>query len=535
MSTSRRPYVPRLNPSCDVRKLAISPCEAYILSRIDGLSSASELGLITGMGDDIVPVLTRLHALGALLEGPESATSTPAPAPASLGPPPPAPAPAPTPSSRLKVSIPQAELDEDVEIDPAERRQILEMYYKLGQLSHYELFGIPAEAKRTEISRAYNQLVKQFHSDRYFRKNIGTYKAKLDKIFQHMTEATAVLYDKEARAAYDRELAHKRNARKPSAADLESVNLPASKPASIPPPREAPRATSAPPRGPSSAPPTPAPSTPPRPVVSSVPPAPPRAVATSTPPPRASMPPPSVGPSRPDSRPLSSPEDERRRVLASRLSGKWSGARPTSAPATPSTPPPESSPESSAQARDNLRRMAISHQIEQQREQTRRYLSAAHDCANRGDAVGAANSFRLALNNDPDNEQLQALVREWSVKASAVQAEQYARQGDAEASAGRWAEASRSYVRAATGRPEDPPLLEKAALALLRASGDLHLAADLARRAVSLRGSSACYRATLAEIYIAAGLLLNARRELAEAAKIEPENARVKALLKGLG
>jgi len=222
-------------------------------------------------------------------------------------------------------------------------------------------------------------------------------------------------------------------------------------------------------------------------------------------------------------------------MLAARLSGKWVSLRSASQPADqPAPAPPEKSEEERAQAREALRRMVISHQIEQHRSQSNRFLEMAQECIAKDDPVGAANAYRLALNNDRSNETLQGLVQEWGARAAAVQAEQHIKLGMAEAAQGRWPEAARFYVKAATGRPDDPDVLDRAAQALLQAKGDLHLAADLSRRAVALRGGVR-FRITLAEVYLAAGLALNARRELAEAARLEPENSKVKTLLKSLG
>lgn len=187
------------------------------------------------------------------------------------------------------------------------------------------------------------------------------------------------------------------------------------------------------------------------------------------------------------------------------------------------------------QARDALKRMAISRQIEQHRGQMDRYIASAQECILQSDPVGAMNAYRLALALDPENEILQGLVQEWSGKAAIGLAGQNLQAGESEASQGRWKEAARYFVKAATGRPDDPDVLGKAAHALVQASGDLHLAAELARKAVSLAGQSATHRIILAEVYAAAGLGLNARRELAEASKIEPNNPRIKVILRGLG
>ena len=110
-------------------------------------------------------------------------------------------------------------------------------------------------------------------------------------------------------------------------------------------------------------------------------------------------------------------------------------------------------------------------------------------------------------------------------------ADNYLKQGEYEAREGRWGEAARSLVRAAQGMPEDPKTLHAAAHALWKAQGDLHQAADFARRALALRPGTVAFQITLAEIFLAANLPLNAKRELEAAAKTDPKDAKVRALL----
>ncbi len=65
---SAAPSPPRLEPNCDVRKLPISPTEAFILSRIDGVSGVLDLSNATGLPESIVlDALDHLSAVGAIV------------------------------------------------------------------------------------------------------------------------------------------------------------------------------------------------------------------------------------------------------------------------------------------------------------------------------------------------------------------------------------------------------------------------------------------------------------------------------------
>jgi predicted Zn-dependent protease len=81
-------------------------------------------------------------------------------------------------------------------------------------------------------------------------------------------------------------------------------------------------------------------------------------------------------------------------------------------------------------------------------------------------------------------------------------------------------------------RPNDARALERAAHTMVKAKGDLHEAAQYAQRAIALEPENAEYKITLANVYIAAGLGKNARRELEAAAQLSPRNATIQTLLK---
>ena len=61
---------------------------------------------------------------------------------------------------------------------------------------------------------------------------------------------------------------------------------------------------------------------------------------------------------------------------------------------------------------------------------------------------------------------------------------------------------------------------------------DVHEAVALARKAAALNPKSSHPRVTLVNVYLAAGLTLNAKRELETAAQISPQDATIQGLLK---
>jgi Flp pilus assembly protein TadD len=67
---------------------------------------------------------------------------------------------------------------------------------------------------------------------------------------------------------------------------------------------------------------------------------------------------------------------------------------------------------------------------------------------------------------------------------------------------------------------------------LLKSSGDLHRAQRYAQKAVQLSGNNTQNLILLARVYLAAGLKLNAQRELEKAAKLDPRDQIVNNLLR---
>lgn len=107
------------------------------------------------------------------------------------------------PVSIGKFTFDPLELDEDVEIGLEKRRQVLYYHFYLERLSYYDLMQLPRDADTRMIRKAYFKLSKEFHPDLYFRKELGSYRRKVEEIFQWLSKAYSVLSDEASRAEYD--------------------------------------------------------------------------------------------------------------------------------------------------------------------------------------------------------------------------------------------------------------------------------------------------------------------------------------------
>ncbi|MFW6067828.1 MAG: tetratricopeptide repeat protein, partial [Myxococcota bacterium] len=242
--------------------------------------------------------------------------------------------------------------------------------------------------------------------------------------------------------------------------------------------------------------------------------------------------------------PRPSSDSVRRQLFARRLAAA-TGRRSTVPPGPegpsagsdrPSVPPTVGAP--AADRRALLRSLAQS--IKQAEGatggtgQVQRSLAEARRAEAEGDLVEAANALRLALALAPDDPEVQEEYDRVHQRLARGLAETYAKQARYEEETGKWHAAALSWTRVAEGRPGQAEPYRRAAQALLQAEGDLRQARDFAQKAVDLEPGDVRNRAVLGRVYMTAGMKANARRELEQAAVLDPGNQMVKNLLREL-
>ena len=171
--------IPKLVPGADsARRPDLDVSDTLILSQVDGASDDRALSSALGVElADVQAALLRLRSLGLItLDAAGGGSSTGATA--SNG-------------------------EDGVELEPEHQRRILDLHEKLEIADHYALLGVPRGADKKAIKRAYYELAGVVHPDKYFRKQLGGFKLKMEAIFGRATLAHDVLTDKERRAEYD--------------------------------------------------------------------------------------------------------------------------------------------------------------------------------------------------------------------------------------------------------------------------------------------------------------------------------------------
>jgi curved DNA-binding protein CbpA len=183
-----RQAVPRLKPGLDLQTLNLSQDEGFLLSRVDGTMSVDELTKILGLPDDkVMTMLAALTDQGLLeLEG-VAAAAGPSEADEDLG-------------------YHPKDLEEGIDITLELQKKLLRLYKARDELSHYQLLDVDRQADNKQIKRAYFKVSKDYHPDTYFRKEIGTFRAKIVALFKKVSLAYEVLSNEQKRAAYDHSL-----------------------------------------------------------------------------------------------------------------------------------------------------------------------------------------------------------------------------------------------------------------------------------------------------------------------------------------
>lgn len=221
----------RVRPGFDPIKAQIGPDEYFFLSRIDGQQTLRDILLATGLPIERgLAIVMRLRSLGALLlpgeSGPHvvpNANSASArPKPGGAGAPPPASSaatgksptsPAANPSADAKAGVgidlsladptsdERERLAEPCDLSDPDRRRILAMARLVNAGDPWKMLGVAREADARALKRAYFKLSKDFHPDRFYGRQLGSFAHQLSHVFEGVTRAYEKLLNPGKQAA----------------------------------------------------------------------------------------------------------------------------------------------------------------------------------------------------------------------------------------------------------------------------------------------------------------------------------------------
>ncbi len=195
--------VPMLAPGSDPTRLALTPSEGFLLSRVDGHTPWALLREIGGLPPEQVDeCLERWHTDGVLVSSGCAAANDTRSAAAEAGS---SEAGAATPGPKGKSPGPELAVDPSLDLDVETQKRILALEQKIDGPYH-QILGVPRDASAKVIKRAYFALSKEYHPDRYFRRNIGAFAELLDRVFKKILEAYELLSDPTTRAEVERSM-----------------------------------------------------------------------------------------------------------------------------------------------------------------------------------------------------------------------------------------------------------------------------------------------------------------------------------------
>lgn len=188
-----------LAPGVDAAKLSLPDAEARVVAAI---GRAREIGeIITAVDQDsnlTIAALLALRAKGVIVKARV------------------------TKSQEFRVDTAMLE---EVELDAARKKEVLELEARLATANAFELLGLPPGADPAAAKAAFFDLSRKFHPDRYFGKNLGSFKGRIERIFKRLSDAHQTLTNEQKRKAYLD--AHPQLARPPVAEPAKSEPAPA--------------------------------------------------------------------------------------------------------------------------------------------------------------------------------------------------------------------------------------------------------------------------------------------------------------------
>jgi curved DNA-binding protein CbpA len=157
-------------------RLRLTPDEAKLLARVGKVARIADVLAGCGLEEaGAIALLLSLRAKGAIV-------------PARVAP-------------TAPTSVDAAVL-EQVELDPDRKQEILARERTLESHNHYQVLGLEPGAEIQQIKEAYYELSRRFHPDRFYAKNLGSFRARVERIFRRIHDAYSVLSDDEKHSAY---------------------------------------------------------------------------------------------------------------------------------------------------------------------------------------------------------------------------------------------------------------------------------------------------------------------------------------------
>ena len=187
------------NPLLLYQKISLTPQEGFVLSRVDGISTVTDIAAISPLGEEeTLRCVYGLVSAGVLdLEG----GASPVPLPSIPHEPVEIPKPEAAPLEREPERTKEEE--EPTPEEQAIRDDIAAKHASLHTANYYDLLGITVTANDAEIKKAYYAMAKKYHPDRHHSPYLQDVHGLLEELFVKITNAYKKLSQPLERRRYD--------------------------------------------------------------------------------------------------------------------------------------------------------------------------------------------------------------------------------------------------------------------------------------------------------------------------------------------
>ena len=396
--------VPRVSAGLNLGATKLTSEEGFLLSRVDGSTTLEQLVKSSGMSYKLaLEAFVELKKRGVITWDDGEADDPDDEIEEVTDP-------------WIDMTFDPFELGEEVDLGEEVKKKILYYHKTMHDQTHYEMLQVGRRAEPKEIKRAYFRVSREFHPDSFFRKNLGSYKQKIEALFKRISQAYEVLGNQQKREAYDKTLPYE-----PTPEEIEEQ----------------------------------------------------RQVAL---------------------------QQERAKKLR----------------------------------HERRQRLLKRSPVVARRGQARKHYEDAKQWSEQKEFTKAANSIRLALTLDPNNQDYKKLLEEVAPRADEIRAENDFRRGRMEESMGRIEEAIAAYLRSIEANPNDARSLHRVAALLLEMHRDLRQALTFSRKANQLEQDNPEYLLVLAKLYTELNMKKNAIREYTRYLVLNPLDERSEEVLKEL-
>ena len=107
------------------------------------------------------------------------------------------------PKSASELQFDDQLMEQSVELDEDFKLELIVVSRQLDDVDHYQLLGVEPDVEHRDLRKAYFRMSKRYHPDRFYQKILGDFESMVESIFQRVTQAYQTLNNDRKRQEYD--------------------------------------------------------------------------------------------------------------------------------------------------------------------------------------------------------------------------------------------------------------------------------------------------------------------------------------------